>query len=283
MLVSGQASRQAATTARALILAALGCLLVLQPAHEAEAQNGQSNRTEPRQSAPARSARDLPSPAPYKADCERPKSLEESDLCAQWGAAKAVRDANSIGAEVLYWTRLGFFAILATLTFTALATLAAGRAAKAALRSLNIFQAAEGGVLVPAISLKSPHVVHVGAINHGRTMVSVIHAELACVAEFPKGKLPFAMAGGYESDVGIASGKSYDFKARGIELPNALVYLVGGLLYRNMFGEYHVCKIAVKLNRNTGDRSIVHSADFRAWERVADRLTKGKRLRMKDM
>ena len=265
------------------VLAALSCLLVLQAPHQTEAQNGQANQAETNQGAPARTARDLPPARDYKPDCQHPKSLEESDLCAQWGAVKAVRDANAIGTDTLYWTKIGIAAVLVTLVFTAFATWAAGRAAKAAIRSLTTFQTAESGMLIPAINLKGPDIVHVGAINHGRTMVAVTHADLACVAEFPKGPLPFAMTMGYESDLCIAQGKSYDFKAHGIDLPNAIVYLVGGILYRTQFDEYHVCKIAIKLNRNTGERSIVHTADFRPWERIADRLTKGKKLRMKDM
>src|SRR5687767_315295 len=69
----------------------------------------------------------------YKPRCNKPRNREESELCAQWGAVAAARDANrltvdanraladanAVSATMLAWTKAGFVALILTLVATA--------------------------------------------------------------------------------------------------------------------------------------------------------------------
>jgi hypothetical protein len=70
-------------------------------------------------------------PGYYTVNCDRPKDHEAADLCEQRRQAQAAEDS-------VWWTRVGFFAVVASLFFTGWAAFAAMRAAKAADKSVNI-------------------------------------------------------------------------------------------------------------------------------------------------
>jgi hypothetical protein len=69
---------------------------------------------------PARDARLPPwrfyqqrQPSPYQPNCQQPQGREDSDLCAQWSAVKAVQETNRLTRVALNLATLGFiFAVL---------------------------------------------------------------------------------------------------------------------------------------------------------------------------
>ena len=73
---------------------------------------------------PARDARSPPQALPkqqrqreaYQPNCQQPQSHEDADLCAQWGAVKAVTETNQLTRLALNLATLGFiFAVLGAL------------------------------------------------------------------------------------------------------------------------------------------------------------------------
>jgi hypothetical protein len=224
----------------------------------------------------------LPSPKEYKPDCEHPKNREESDLCAQWGAVatarrandlaaeanRALGDANAISAQTMLWTRAGFIAVLATLIATAWAAWAAGRAASIADKSLKLFRDSESGFLAPSVDLSLNGTSHkVSAINRGRSPITVIHADYTVHDEIPKVPIP-CFVHIFPSDLMVAEGKTYAFGEYLFETDRRIVYFIGGVIYRDLFWRSHLCRIAVRVDRQTGEKSVVWDVDFSKWEEM---------------
>jgi hypothetical protein len=133
---------------RGILFALVGCLIGLQAQHDAKAQEPTANQVQPGKGTTAAEIERLPSAETYQPRCDRPKNWDESDLCAQWGAVIAARQANALAAEAnraaqkanivsantLRWTQAGIVAVLLTLIATAWAAWSAGVAARAANR-----------------------------------------------------------------------------------------------------------------------------------------------------
>ena len=279
---------------RRIFVAVVGGLIALHAEHQAVAQQPASHQTQARDSASGAPVRKLPGANKYQPRCDQPKDREESDLCAQWGAVfagrqanvlaaeanRAARDANTVSAETLWWTQAGFFAVVISLIASAFAAWAAAKAAKSANESVHMFQAAEAGILVPKIDWPAQDVLHVKAVNRGRTLVSVFHADLCIFRAKPTGPLPVIMTGGqFKADVGIAAEKAYDFEPQSIRGQPDVFYLAGGVLYRNMFGGVEVARISAKIDRVNVTSEVFHGADFSKWDKLADRMKRGKSIK----
>jgi hypothetical protein len=239
---------------RALCVILLALFIGLPAQHQAvaaEASNKQQSATN--QTAPADPHQQ--SPKEYRPRCDHPQSREESNLCAQWGAVfaardanrltqeanSALRDANTINASTLWWTRIGFGAVLLTLIATAWAAWAAGDAARAANRSVDRFESAERGFLVPKVSVNSPDVVTISLQNTGRTAVTILHADLCCVESKPTEPVEtfFNEPGTHRTDVLIGPDKPYIFGPGPMRIPHqsAVCWIYGGAIYRTVFGQ----------------------------------------------
>jgi hypothetical protein len=228
----------------------------------------------------------LPRPKEYKPDCEHPHDREESDLCAQWGAVGAARrandltaaanraigDANAISAQTLIWTRAGFITVLATLIATGWAAWAAGRAASIADKSMKLFRDSESAFLAPSISLTNGGSCHkVRASNRGRTPATVIHADFTVYDEPPQGPIPFVVHV-FPSDLMIAEGTSYEFGEFRFETDSRIVYFIGGVIYKDFFWRPHLCRIAARVDRQTGEKQVVLEVDYSEWEEMISNI-----------
>ena len=115
----------------------LGALVSL---NEADTERYQSYRyaaDKPQDIDPA-APRPSPQSLEYREPCEQPKGRDESDLCAQWRAAKA-GEQSALWAKWSFWIGLaGLFGLLASLYYTRKAVQAATDATKDADEALRI-------------------------------------------------------------------------------------------------------------------------------------------------
>jgi hypothetical protein len=264
---------------------ALAAAVALADAHAgvgdaAVANQAQQNQVRTNQNAANAAVRNLPSSRKNADRCKNPDADNGPDICAQWAAANAAREANKINSTALMWTVAGFFAILLTLFATAWAAFAAGSAARAANRSLDLFQRAEGGQLVPRGRLDSYDVMTIGLQNVGRSSVKIIHADLCCVEELPDKPLPdFMTKGAFAADVVIRPDTTYTFGngPMGIPRNNPEVWILGGAIYETVFGGIEVAPVALHLDRTTGQFTPEWNVSFSQWESMAERLRKIRR------
>jgi hypothetical protein len=224
----------------------------------------------------AAAAKDAKSTKKDAERCENINTDNGPDICAQWVAANAARDGAKVSRETLYWNIAAFFAILFTLIATAWAAFAASAAAKAANLSLDLFQAAESGQLIPKIRQTDYTTVTVTLHNTGRTAVTIIHADM-CGTSKPNDKpLPtfFNEHGTFQADVLIAPEEKYTFSGGPMQIPHEHpeCWFYGGAIYRTIFGKLLFVPISVLLDRTTGETRVVHDSDFSRWEDFTDRL-----------
>jgi hypothetical protein len=76
-------------------------------------------------------------PPAYDPHCQRPRTKDDSDLCAQWSAVEAVKESNRVAQIALRAGAFEFGALLLSIIFTAWAALAAVKAAQAADRAVD--------------------------------------------------------------------------------------------------------------------------------------------------
>lgn len=119
----------------------------------AVANQPQANQPQANEGAARLAVGKLPSASKNTDRCQQPEEDNGPDLCAQWAAANAAREANRINRTALLWNIAGFFALLLTLIATAWAAWAASTAARAAQGSVEQFQSAEAGSLVPKLEV----------------------------------------------------------------------------------------------------------------------------------
>jgi hypothetical protein len=131
--------------------------------------------------------------------CGRPDAVDGSELCAQWVAANAAREAAEIANRSLKWNVGAFLALLATLAATAWSAWAAMRAAQAADRSVQLSEAVAGaqlrayllpGTFTLTSLAKGRYRITVPTRNSGQTPARNItlrigHAVVACPLPFP--------------------------------------------------------------------------------------------------
>ena len=201
--------------------------------------------------------------------CDNPQRDNGPDICAQWVAANAARDAAKISEETLRWNIAAFFAILATLIATGWAAWAAGTASSAANASLDLFQKAEAGELAPFVTLNSRDVVTLGFKNTGRTGVVIVHADVCCSDKEIVGAIPFFLTNhDFDVDVLIREDGNYVFGGgpQGITHANREAWIYGGAVYRTVFGRIGLARMAAVLDRTTGRTRAIRSADYSEWE-----------------
>ncbi len=225
---------------------------------------------------PARDAR-LPTlaenskidPDGYQPNCEAPQNKDDADLCAQWAMVGATDRGNNLAASQLWLTFFEIVALIVTISFTAWAAVAAANASKAARESVDLFQKAESGLLVPSVVMNSFNTVTIGLRNAGRTSVVIFIADLCCCDAPMNEPIPLALSGNdFSSDVMIKESSSYFFGNSELVInhSNQYAYFYGAAIYRTIFGKVHLARIAVKLDRATGARSVIQGADFSIWE-----------------
>ena len=87
--------------------------------------------------APVATAADQASTAKYREPCKEPKGHDESDLCAQWKAARAA-ETNTLWTARAFWVGLvSIVGLGATIVLTLRATNAAQRSALAAEKAVE--------------------------------------------------------------------------------------------------------------------------------------------------
>lgn len=79
-------------------------------------------------------------PREYKALCESPQSTEDADLCQQWRMANATDEAVRIAERQFIATVIEIGALVLTIALTAVASIAAVIAAKAANRTADLMK-----------------------------------------------------------------------------------------------------------------------------------------------
>jgi len=213
--------------------------------------------------------------------CENTKADNGPEICAQWAAANAARNANEINRDALKWNIAGFFALLLTLLATAWAAWAAGSAARAANRSMKLFQSAEAGQLVPKLVVNAYDVVTVSLENVGRTAVTIIHADICCTDTAPDKPVGtfFNELGTFKSDALIGPDSYYIFGGGPMRIghTNPECWIYGGAIYRTTFGTIEFVPVPIFLDRTTGRYEVEHKIDFSEWEKFAARLQKNRR------
>lgn len=104
-------------------------------------EEARDNPSRTEQSRPAPTPKQSPKPAyiaDYQSTCNKPRTLEASSLCQQWRMATASEDLVDLTDWQLRFTLIGSMALVIALFFTAYAARAAGRAAYAAMGSLEL-------------------------------------------------------------------------------------------------------------------------------------------------
>ncbi|RIV83371.1 hypothetical protein [Aurantiacibacter zhengii] len=225
---------------------------------------------------PAREAR-LPkatnnsetSPQRYEPKCSAPENREDADLCAQWAMVGATDQSNSLAASQLWLTFFEIVALIITISFTAWAAFAASAASKAAEASVSLFQTAESGFLVPKIVQNSQDVVTVSLRNMGRTGVVILIADLCASDAPPQGPINLVLSDtDYATNALIGADSSYVFGggAQQIGHDSLIAFIYGAAIYRTAFGRVRLARIAVSLNRASGEIAVLERADFSLWE-----------------
>lgn len=254
---------------RHVILAALG-FLILGNAHQ---QSDQPKADKQHKSADS-TAQDITKrkdehPKSYEAHCAKPADVNEAGVCAAIEQASAARAANNLSAAALWWNKIGVGAVLLTLAFTAWAARAAAKAAQIAHKSMELFQHAEGGFMVPRIDIPDFNTIHVRGVNRGRSLATIIYADLVFVPDEKFIQVPLRVSDEkFESGVGITPDSFYDFKPREIPWHEPDVYLFGGIMYQTMFGSVFFAPIGFRINRLTQEREVLETTKFKAWERA---------------
>lgn len=274
---------------RCIVLAVVGWL-ILQPQHGAVAQQAAYNQQAAERNMQRGEIGKLPRTEEYRPNCQRPQNREESDLCAQWGAVaaarrandlaadanRATRDANSISAQTLLWTRLGFFAVVLTLFATAWAAWAAARAASMAERSVGLFKETEAGYLVPGVEIDSAGMSWAAhAINRGKTGVTIVHADINIYDAPPDFAIPI-LEHNFPAHNLIAPEKAYKFGAFQFPTQSRIVFVAGGIIYKTLGWETRLCRISARVDRSTGITEVCADIDFSNWERLRSDLSSKK-------
>lgn len=262
------------------VLIAFAWIMALYPQGKASAQASPTSAAEAVQKPSSEQVREIP--AAYRPKCQNPKTREESELCAQWAAAlaarqanalalqanEAAREANAVSAETLWWTRVGLFAVIATLLATAWAAWAAGSAARAAHESLSLFKDAEAGYLVGSVVFNNSSVLTVGLVNKGRTPVTIFHADICYFEERPTKPIEAFLTGqSFKTDVLIGTDTPYLFGDGPLAIPGdaSECWLCGGALYRTIFGQVRLARVAVHVDRKSGRITVDHKINFAKW------------------
>ena len=76
--------------------------------------------------------RNQPVPPAYDPQCQNPQNREDSDLCAQWSAVEAMKEANRVTQTALQAGWFEFIALLVSISLTGWTAFAASRAARSA-------------------------------------------------------------------------------------------------------------------------------------------------------
>lgn len=77
-------------------------------------------------------------PPAYDPRCQAPQDREDSDLCAQWSAVEAMKEANRVNQIALRAGWFEFIALLISIFFTGWAAIAAAKAAAAADKVVGV-------------------------------------------------------------------------------------------------------------------------------------------------
>ncbi len=272
---------------RIIIGATVGWLIVLQGQHPCVAQPTAAHHKESGKNPARRPIGQLPSPKEYKPDCASPKSREESDLCAQWGAViasrranqiaidanRAARDANTVSAETLIWTRYGFGAVVATLIATAWAAWAALIAAGAAHKSIDLYMAGENARLVPRLR-PNGRAWALDICNFGKSQAIIFRFDVAASIEPPPEQIPFFLTALGWMDMVVPPDKHVTFP-RPIAIPpdGQGFYVYGGAIFRNVFGSFDFMAVSLEIDAN-GAVNSYQPARFDLWKTEVEKLTK---------
>jgi len=208
-------------------------------------------------------------PSGYQPNCEAPQNKDDADLCAQWAMVGATDRSNNLAASQIWLTFFEIVALVVTISFTAWAAVAAANAAKVARQSLDLFQKVESGLLVPSLVVNSRDTVTVSLRNKGRTSVVVLLADLCCQDSPMQEPIPLALSGTeFGSDALIGESANYVFGGGPMTIQHSgqCAYIYGAAIYRTIFGKVHLARIAIKMDRTTGTRSVIPKADFSVWE-----------------
>lgn len=73
----------------------------------------------------------------YKPDCSKPSNEGEANFCNLSRQAAAAEVLNDITASQIWWSKLGFFALLVTIVLTAVASISAAWSAKLAREAIG--------------------------------------------------------------------------------------------------------------------------------------------------
>jgi hypothetical protein len=90
----------------------------------------------------------------YDPACHGPVARDDADLCAQWAAVEAVRDANRLTGMSIWITAAEFSALVASLFFTGWAAMAAAGAAKSTDASVRLAERTADRQLRPYVHLE---------------------------------------------------------------------------------------------------------------------------------
>lgn len=111
-----------------LLLATIGYYRI----QEAQSDSYPDARHNPARNAtePVATQQQQVAPPAYDPRCQSPQNREDSDLCAQWSAVEAMKEANRVTQIALTAGWFEFIALLVSIFFTGWAAIAASRAAK---------------------------------------------------------------------------------------------------------------------------------------------------------
>ena len=204
--------------------------------------------------------------------CTNEMENRNSDLCAQWKAADAARDAANWAWWQLVISAAGLLGLIVSLFFTRRALVAADNTNKAFIR-------AEAGILVPSIEFFGGGLwadsFKIKMHNVGRTPVTIVHYQLHLDNDNIGHQMEIPLhADEHQLGIMIDAGKPFILPYNDMSQCPEVIRMVGGAIYSDMFGRISTCPIAYLVNRCTRTFTYDREVNFSRWDKLAKKQNK---------
>ncbi|WP_397605159.1 hypothetical protein [Sphingorhabdus sp.] len=264
---------------RSIFAAIIGLALVgagkpPQPSAKAEQQeaNGYVGQSSPSMATSKSETIEPINSAKKHQPCGNGRYTSDDDLCAQWKAADAARDAANWARWQLGISAAGLLALIVSLFFTRRALVAADNTNKAFIR-------AEAGILVPSIEFFGGGLwadsFKIKMHNVGRTPVTIVHYQLHLDNDNIGHQMEIPLhADEHQLGIMIDAGKPFILPYNDMSQCPEVIRMVGGAIYSDMFGRISTCQIAYLVNRCTRTFTYDREVNFSRWDKLAKKQNK---------
>lgn len=191
-----------------------------------------------------------PQTEPYRAPCDAPGNNEEAALCAQIAAAEEAKRANEIASASVLTNNVQAVGLVISIFLSGVAALTAVVATRAALRTVHAFEGAEAGALAMQIEGRLERrdgklIVPLVFQNVGRSTVVVQYFD-AWTHEVPR--VPYTVPTSLtlrNPEASCAVVPEGKWEVGYITMPDEHNALIGGLIFTDVFGEYHLLEMGM--------------------------------------